>query len=145
MVKDGENNFMVQRRNGAEVEGGRCVCGGGGRGGAEGVSPCCWLFNIQEIGHVYPRDGSAQTILHAATLREMLQMKLRILPTHNTTPGKPVLALTLQCHCQAPGKVATRIKHSNRGYDSTRERRDRSPCLSLSRRIPDFCVTSCIS
>ena len=57
---------------------------------------------------VYLRDGSAQTILRAATLRQKLQIKLSISPSHSIlTPGRPVPALTLWR--QAPGRVATGV------------------------------------
>ena len=57
---------------------------------------------------VYFRDGSAQTILRAATLRWKLQIKLSISPSDSIlTPGRPVPALTLSR--QAPGKVATGV------------------------------------
>ena len=43
---------------------------------------------------VYLRDGSALTILHAATLRQKLQIKLSISPSHCTlAPGQPVPAV----------------------------------------------------
>ena len=58
---------------------------------------CACLFvakrpsNIQ----VYRRDRYAQTILHAATLRQKLQTKLSTSPSHSIlTPGQPVPALT---------------------------------------------------
>ena len=45
---------------------------------------------------VYLRDGSAHTILRAATLRQKLQIKLSISPSHSIlTPGRPVPVLTL--------------------------------------------------
>ena len=45
---------------------------------------------------VYLRDGSAQTILYAATLRWKLQIKLSTSPSHSIlTPGWPAPALTL--------------------------------------------------
>ena len=57
---------------------------------------------------VYLRDGSAQTILRAATLRQKLQIKLSTLPSHSIlTPGRPVPVLTLWR--QAPGRVATGV------------------------------------
>ena len=57
---------------------------------------------------VYLRDGSAQTIVSAATPRHKLQIKLSTSPSHSIlTPGRPVLALTLQR--QAPGRVATGV------------------------------------
>ena len=44
---------------------------------------------------VYLRDGSAQTVVRAATPREELQIKLFISPSHNIlTPGRPVPVLT---------------------------------------------------
>ena len=49
-----------------------------------------------------------ETILCAATLRQKLQIKLAILPSHSKLiPGQPVLVLTL--YRQMPGRVATRI------------------------------------
>ena len=40
---------------------------------------------------VYLRDGSAQTNLRTATLRQKLQIKLSTSPTHSIlTPGRPV-------------------------------------------------------
>ena len=56
----------------------------------------------------YLRDGPAQTSLHAATLRQKLQIKLSTLPSHSIlTPDQPVRVLTLR-H-QAPGRVATGV------------------------------------
>ena len=53
---------------------------------------------------VYLRDGFAQTIGRAATLRQKLQTKCSISASHSIlTPGQPVPALTLQ-H-EAPGRV----------------------------------------
>ena len=44
---------------------------------------------------MYLRDGSAQTILRADTLRQILQIKLSSSPSHSIlTPGRPVPALT---------------------------------------------------
>ena len=69
---------------------------------------------------VYLRDGSAQTILHAATLRQKLYIKLSILPSHSIlTPGRPVPVLTLQC--QAPGKATAEAPFLSHWYDSTRK------------------------
>ena len=68
----------------------------------------CWLLNVPATCGVYLRDRSAQTILHAATLRQKLQIQLSISPSHNIlTLGQPVLALTL--HRQAHGRVATGV------------------------------------
>ena len=45
---------------------------------------------------VYLRDGSAQKILRAATLRYKLQIQLPISPSYSILmPGQPVPALTL--------------------------------------------------
>ena len=45
---------------------------------------------------VYLRDGSAQTTLRAATLRQKLQITRSVSPSHSIlTPGRPVPALTL--------------------------------------------------
>ena len=54
---------------------------------------------------VYLKDGSAQTIVRAATLRHKLQVKHSISPTHIIlTPGQPVPALTSsdRSHNQLP-------------------------------------------
>ena len=52
------------------------------------------------------KDGSPQTIVRAATLRQKLQFQLCSSPSHSIlTPGRPVPALTLER--QAPGRVAT--------------------------------------
>ena len=57
---------------------------------------------------VYLRDGAAQTTVHAVTLRQHLQIKLSIPPSHSIlTSGQPVPALTL--FRQAPGRVATGV------------------------------------
>ena len=57
---------------------------------------------------VYLRDGSAQTIVRAATLKQKLQIKLSTSPSHSIlTPGRPVPALTL--YRQTPGRVATGV------------------------------------
>ena len=57
---------------------------------------------------VYLRDGSAQTIVYAATLAQKLQIKLSFSPNHSIlTPGQPAPALTLSC--QVPGRVATAV------------------------------------
>ena len=57
---------------------------------------------------VYLRDGSAQTVLRAATLRQKLQIRLSTSPSHSIpTPGQPVPAMTLRR--QAPGWVATGV------------------------------------
>ena len=57
----------------------------------------CWLLKVPATCYiVYLRDGSAHTILRAATLRQKLQIQLSISPSHSIlTPGRPVPALTL--------------------------------------------------
>ena len=58
---------------------------------------------------VYLRDGSAETVACSATLRQNLQIKLSIPPSHSIlTLGQPVPALTL-LH-QVPGRVATGVQ-----------------------------------
>ena len=50
------------------------------------------------------RDGSAQTFLRAATLRQKPQIQLSTSPSHSIlTPGRLVPALTLER--QAPGSA----------------------------------------
>ena len=51
------------------------------------------------------RDGSAKTVVRAATLQQKLQNKLSVLQYTDTGPTNP--ALTLEC--QAPGRVATGV------------------------------------
>ena len=54
---------------------------------------------------VFLRDGSSQTILRAATLREKLQIQLSTSPSHSIlTLGQPVPALTLLS--QVHGSIA---------------------------------------
>ena len=73
---------------------------GGGEGGGgwerERERDVSWLLNVPATCEVYLRDGSAPTILRAATLRWKLQIQLSISPSHRIlTPGQPVPALTL--------------------------------------------------
>ena len=68
---------------------------------------CCY-FDVPETCKAYVKDGSVQTTGFAATLKQKLQIRFDISPSHNLpTLGHPVLVLTLQS--QAPGRVATRI------------------------------------
>ena len=57
----------------------------------------CWLVALRPSNMlVHLRDGSAQTILRAATLRQKLQIQLSTSPSHSIlTPGRPVPGLTL--------------------------------------------------
>ena len=53
----------------------------------------------------YLKDGSAQTSVSAATLRQKLQIQLSVLPSHSIlTLGQPFPAPILRC--QSPGRVA---------------------------------------
>ena len=89
---------------------------------------------------VYIRDGSAQTSVHAATLRQKLQIKLSLSPSHSIlTPHQPVPVLTLWC--QAPGRVATGVPmyKSLVWLDldkSPRRKRESNPGLPLLRLMP---------
>ena len=69
----------------------------------------CWLVAQRPSNMlVYLRDGSAQTVVRTAALRQKLQIKLAISSNHRVLkPGQPVLALNLQR--QAPGRVATGV------------------------------------
>ena len=57
----------------------------------------CWLVAYRPSNMlVYLRDGSAQTNLRAATLRQKLQIKRSTSPSHSIlTSGRPVPVLTL--------------------------------------------------
>ena len=70
---------------------------------------CCLLLAKRHSNMlVYLRNGSAQTIVPAATLTKKLQIKLSISPSHSIlTLGQPVPALTLQR--QASGMVTTGV------------------------------------
>ena len=70
---------------------------------------------------VYLRNGSAQTSLRAATLKQKFQIKLSTSFNHSILPpGHPVPVLTLSC--QVPGRVATGVPISQSlVYESTRK------------------------
>ena len=77
--------FFLHHRNLTKI---LCVCmcvwqGGGGGGGGGVFVVVCWLLNIPANMQVYLRDGSAQTILCAATLRQKLQIQLSASPSHS--------------------------------------------------------------
>ena len=56
----------------------------------------CWLVACPSNMLVYLTDGSAQTILRAATLRQKLQIKRSTSPSHSIlTSGRPVPSLTI--------------------------------------------------
>ena len=56
----------------------------------------CWLLNVPAPCDCISGDGSAKTVLSAATLRQKLQIQLSISPSHSIlTPDQPVRALTL--------------------------------------------------
>ena len=72
--------------------------GGGGR--------CLFVCPSNMI--VCLRDGSARTVVRAATLRQKLQIKLSTSPSHSIlTPGRPVPVRTLRR--QAPSREATGV------------------------------------
>ena len=72
---------------------------------------------------VHLGDGSTQTIVCAVTLRQKLQIKLAISPSHSIlTPGRPVPALTL--YRQAPGRVATGVTGMRLDQEKSRRKRD---------------------
>ena len=77
--------------------------------GEDGGGGCCLLVAERPSNMLaYLRDGSAQKMARAATLRKKLQTKLSTSPSHSIlTPGRQVPALTLQR--QAPGRVATGV------------------------------------
>ena len=57
------------------------------------------------------RDGSARTILIDAILKEKLQVRFAISPSHSTlTLDQPVLALTL--YSKVPSRLVTRVETS---------------------------------
>ena len=67
-----------------------------------GWGEAVWCVLSRERGRgmvhmvVYLRDGSALTNVHAATLKEKLQIRLFIPPSHSIlTQGQPVPELTL--------------------------------------------------
>ena len=101
--RDGDNTNPL--KSGGEV---RLVLGWDEKGEQES-EVVWWLIASRPSNmRVYLRDGSAQTILRAATLRWKLQTKVSISPSQSIlTPGRQVLALTLQR--QAPGRVATGV------------------------------------
>ena len=75
---------------------------------------CCWSLIASCFSPsnmlVYPRDGSAQTIVgqRAGTLWQKLQIKLSIAPSHSIlTLGQPIPALIRKR--QAPGRATTGI------------------------------------
>ena len=55
-----------------------------------------WLDNVPAVCKVHIKDGSAQTLAHATTMRQKLLLKLAISPNSSIlTLDQPVLALTL--------------------------------------------------
>ena len=94
-----------------------------------GVAP----FQVSSNMLVCLGDGSAQTILRAATLRQKLHIKLPIPPSHSIlTQGQTVPALTLSS--QAPGRVATGVPIFNSlvwlDPEKSRRKRDSNPVSS---------------
>ena len=63
-----------------------------------------WLSQGETSQLVYLRDGPAETVVRVATLRQKLQIKLTISPSHSVlVPAQLVTALTVY---EAPGRVA---------------------------------------
>ena len=64
----------------------------GSDGGGGAFVRCLLVGCLTSQQHAgYLRDGSAQTIVRAATLRQKLQVKLSTSPSHSIlTPGRPV-------------------------------------------------------
>ena len=84
---------------------------------------------------VYLREGSAQTILRAATLRWKLQIQLSISPSHSIlTPGRPV---PLECQFKVTDMTRPR---KNPGVSGIRTRD-----LPLSRRKPYHQASEAVS
>ena len=76
---------------------------------------------------VYGRDGSAWTVMRAATLPHELQIKLGIQPSNSIlTPGQAVPELILQG--QASGRVATDTGMTRPGKVGFNSRITRSGC-----------------
>ena len=81
------------------------------------------------------QGASAKTFVHAATLRQNLQIRLAISPSHSIlVPGQAVLALPLQR--QTLGREFTRVPIVNHCYGSSEGSGERCPDLPLSRQTP---------
>ena len=98
-----------------------------------------WLLNVPANMLMHLRHGSAQTFVHAATLRLELQIKLSISSSHSIlTPGQQVPALTLLC--QAPGSIATGVPIFKSmvwlNLKKSLESRNRTPALPLPKQTP---------
>ena len=106
----------------------------------------CGLLNVPATYMlVYLWDGSARTIVRAATLRQKLQIKLAISHSHSTlTRGQPVQSLAL--YRQAPGKVAPgRKRDSNPGLPLSRLDSGRRRWLRSHRDELEFLTTLCLA
>ena len=102
---------------------------------------------------MYLRDGSAQTILRAATLRQKLQIKLSTSPSHSIlTPGRPVPVLTPKKSRRKrnwnPGSSALEadaLPLGQRGDEQRRlvcvlQRGDRCPTVCFTDDLKTFCA-----
>ena len=68
-----------------------------GKADAEQVRKWCiaWLLSIPAALLVYLKDRSAQTVVHACTLRQKKRIKLAVSPSHSVLAlGQPVPVLT---------------------------------------------------
>ena len=92
------------------------------------------------FSEAYLTDESAEMIVRAATLRQKLNVKLAISPSHNVlTPSLQVVALTLLR--QTPGGVASRIPVFESLVGLDRVVRGSSPGLPLSKHTPYHLAT----
>ena len=85
-------------------------------GGAMGVlAVSSWLLNVSATGKVYLRDGSAETIVRADTLKWKLQIELISSLSRSTlSPGRPVPSQTWQDSHQSTWSNSTgdvRVAH----------------------------------
>ena len=88
-----------------------------------------WLLRVPATGRVYLREGSASTMVRAATLRQKVHIKLAVSSAHSIlTPGQGARTLILQP--QASDMVETRVNHL-RVTDRTRQGSD--PGISCTR------------
>ena len=74
------------------------------------VCTVSWLLPSNTLQHL--KDGSAQTVVHAATLRHKLQIKLTIPSSHSRlTPGRPVPRICSDSctSCHTERQVANQI------------------------------------
>ena len=99
---------------------------------------CCYNMLVAYYPSNMPvclRNGSALTIVCAATRRQKLQIKLAISPSHSTwTPSQLVLALSQKR--QVPGTVATRVTSMTQPGKSPTGKQSSIPGMLFSQRAP---------